>query len=213
MTADELRAMTDTERWIYVAKQREHAQKDAEFQRASIEYRNRMVTEWDSPAVETREERWRREDEERKTQHEAERIAEKIERTTELREAREHELRMTKAWADAANNGNGNGGAVDNDIAEVFGALSDALNSIVNRLESVEQRLSVVEGTSESAARRLDGIQTRAEAVALQTKSELRADIHALKSDVANVAVRLDVMASRKQPQPQQQHIILHDDR
>jgi hypothetical protein len=209
LTADELNAMSPGSRQLYVAKQREAAAVDAKYQRSSLEFRNRMLDEWMVP--ETKQERWAREDAEAAAQQEADRNVEWLVRQTEQREQREHELAMARTWAKAYvdNNGNGSNDADGLAWGEIFSGLNDVLVALSGRLDGLDQRVTKLEAANDATSSQLQTNATRAETTALQTRSELKADIRALKADVNAASVRLDLLATKKLPQQPPQHIIV----
>jgi hypothetical protein len=205
---EEIAAMTADERKSFLAQVRVDAQLDDRYQQPTVTHRHRMLEEWN--IIETKAERDERRAQELEMERDADLIAKRVEDTEALREQREHELRITKTWAAAYANGNGNNG-VDVDWAEVLGSINDALTSLVNRVRELEARVSKVEGNNEATTRRLEIASIRADTSADKLSSEWKSEILALKNDIAHVKFRMDVVSAKKnQPQETTSHVIVH---
>jgi hypothetical protein len=211
MNADELNAMTPAERTARLSHMREVARVDANYSKAVCTHRTRMLDSW--MVVEPREERWKREDDERQARREGERVAKRVERTEALREQRAHELAMARMYAKAYEGNGGNGNGVDTiDWSEVLAAITDTLNNLANRVESLEQRVTRLEATGDAINGQLQSNTARAEAAAEKVENSLKGSIEGLKSDVGFLKFRIDALVSKRMQFPEQ-HIVIHSDR
>jgi len=117
-----------------IRQQREDARQAAWYARAG--FRRRLVEQEQTLSLESKDDRWRREAEEREQDEAVTRRREKINRAAELTEQRRHELNVARSW----------GAAVEaNSVmdADTLIAISDALNALVERIEALEAHVGI----------------------------------------------------------------------
>ena len=129
-----------------IQQQREDAKQKAWYARVGL--RRRLENQ--PVEVESKDDRWRREAEEKAAREAASRHREKADHDTELAEARKHELNVARSWGRAAAEANS---VVD---AEMLSAISDALSGILTRLERLEKKADALQSESKTAGKRLD---------------------------------------------------------
>jgi hypothetical protein len=207
MDKEEIAAMTAEQRKSFLTQVRMEALDD-HYQPPTMTHRHRMLDEWNA-SIPTKAERDERRAAQIELEREADIVARRVENVEARRAEREHEVRVAKIYANASANGN-NGTVINGDVVDALSTLGEALNNILARVEGVEQRLDKLETANQNAVQRMDIAQLRTQTEAERVENNLKDTINTIKTDVGFLRFRLDLLATKRQQQPQEQHIIVH---
>jgi chromosome segregation ATPase len=163
--------------------------------------------------VEDKNERWRREAEEQAAREAEHHERQEADRAAELTEQRRHEVNVARSWGRAAAQANA---VIDLDTLT---AISDTLNSLVRRLEIVEQKAEALRGEVNGAARQLNALSAKTrtgsersgrQVAVLERKLEDQKDLTTdLRSEVRVLRAKLSAMS--KQPaEARELHVVHH---
>jgi hypothetical protein len=158
--------------------------------------------------VEDRNARQRREAEER-SEREAEAAHEaEADRAAELTEARRHELAVARSWGKAAAEANA---VID---ADTLVAISNALNSLVARVEALEEKVESLSGAAADTGRRVDAISAKTKTgdekkgrqlSIMERKLQDQHDFsRELKTDLRLLKAKLNALSNKPQELPVQ---------
>jgi hypothetical protein len=151
--------------------------------------------DWRTVQVEDQVEKWKREANETAARRAAARRQLKAVEDEGRGRAEAHELAVVEARAKAVADNNN---AV---LADVLKVISDGLNSMIDRIEALEQRLDRAETNNKDIARRLDFHATHERTQGEQIKKDVGDQIAVLRSDVQFLRVQHSILGAQLQQQ------------
>jgi hypothetical protein len=187
-----------------IQQQREEAKQRAWYARVGL--RRRLENQ--TVPVESKDDRWRREAEEKEAREAASRAREKSAHDIEIAEARKHELNVARSWGRAAAEANA---VVD---VDVLNAISDALSGILTRLERLEKKATALQSESNDVEKRLKILSVKEKSsndrgnrqiAILEKKLEAQTDL------IRDLRTEVRILKNKPQQQEQLPIHIIHD--
>jgi hypothetical protein len=139
---------------------------------------------------------------------------EEADRAAEVAEQRRHEVNVARSWGRAAAQANS---VID---ADTLTAISDALTSLVRRLEIVERKVDALQDGANGMGRRLDALSAKAKSggersgrqvAVLERKLEDQRDLTAdLRSEVRVLRAKLGAVEKKPQQDVRELHVVHH---
>jgi hypothetical protein len=190
-----------------IQDRRQQAKNEAWYARTNL---RRRLEENPTVQVESKSERWLQKARQAAAAKSAGEYRDMRVKERQLQEQREHEIELAKATGRAAAQANA---VVD---ADTLTAISDALNSLVRRLEIVEERVESLSGAAADTGRRVDAVSAKLKSAdekkgrQVATIERQAADqkdlVHDLKTEVR--VLRAKVHAVENKPQQQETQVI-----